>query len=63
MVIILLFQFQSMEGEGDNEDDESVASGPGQYRTYTPPPQLGDEVAEATGDEAVQEGTYMYVGL
>ena len=55
-----LFQFQSIE-EGDNEDVESVASGPGQYRTYTPPPQLGDEVAKATGDEAVQEGTY--VGL
>lgn len=41
--------------EGESGENESIESGSGQYRTYTPPPLL-DEVAEAT--ESAPEGMY-----
>ena len=43
--------------EGESGENESIESGSGQYRTYTPPPLL-DEVAEAT--ESAPEGTIHY---
>lgn len=46
--------------EGESGENESVESGLGQYRTYTPPPLL-DEVAEAT--ESAPEGMQFQVTL
>ena len=42
---------------GEIGDNDSVESGSGHYRTYTPPPLL-DDVAEATGSESIPEGIH-----
>ena len=46
---------QDGEGGGEIGDNDSVGSGSGQYRTYTPPPML-DEATMATGVDSSPEG-------